>query len=176
MSWNKIGLFVYTFLFLYILYNANKEMQQESYTLPTKSYTSFKGEAFKLQRKIFSVSDNINSYWGFKTIVHNKSQDINKSISLSKVSFDKDKKRICIEKSCYRLLAIHDNKVTFYNNALKKPLLDCQQGDFLAGIVKIFQILPNQVSLKENNSSKIYIYKIFDVNQTQYKPKENDEI
>ena len=85
------------------------------------------------------------------------------------------KNLLCIDKSCYRLLAIKkfddDVEVIFYNKALKKKLTKFKNNDLVEQNIFIHDISSSSVVLKELNTNRSWKFTMFDVDKSKYIPK-----
>ena len=136
-----------------------------------------------LQSYLQTYDDNrsLNHYWGFakeKKIIVTDSHKTKKERN-TELRIKQEKDTLCIDNTCYRLLGIHYSKkrafVTLYNKNLKKRLKDYRVKETLEANISIAAIKSNSVIFTNQNKTKSWIFKLFDVNTTQYKPKDTNE-
>lgn len=178
MKINKKSILIFSILALLVTYMQCTSNRPTDYTLPNKSVLYLDETIFELYDKKFDTTKDLNRYWGFakeKTLLEEKDFNSTKA-KITQVTKDKDKNVLCIKSSCYRLLGIHNNKektfVTLYNKDLKEKVKDYTRGETLELDILIADISSNSVIIKDLNSSRTWKFKIFDVNQTKYIPKE----
>lgn len=85
-------------------------------------------------------------------------------------------KTLCIEKECLKLLGIFRGtqgyRVSFYGAKAKEKIKEFSKGEVVKEAIKIKEITHNEVLFSEINSTREWYMKLFDVNSSQYKPKE----
>ena len=172
MNINKKILSIYLAIFLFVFYNTYKSMHQNRYNLPSKAILSFTDKPFLEYQTIYSTDGDFNHYWGFPkdiaTIIIKKDTNNTKK---TQVIQPNGKNILCIKKSCYSLIGIYNNQVTLYNKDTKPKIQDFTKDEKINNIIKITKITSHKVFFKELTSKQNFIFKIFDVNQTKYKPK-----
>ena len=130
----------------------------------------------------YSLEKDYNLYWGYSANVIKEEEQEDKNVTQENHVEIKQKDStnvLCIENSCYRLLGISQErgnyKATFYNNQFKSRLIDFKLNDILENVVRVEAIVINKIKLTEINTTNSWIFSIFDVNQTKYKPKDIEE-
>ncbi len=133
--------------------------------------------------KTYDDNRSLNWYWGFTKEKKVKVSDGNKTVKQLKsgpnIYQPKGENTLCIDNSCYRLVGIHYSKnrafVTLYNKKLKKRLKDYSVKETLEANISIAAIRSNSVIFADQNKTKSWKFQLFDVNTTQYKPKDTNE-
>lgn len=121
-----------------------------------------------------------NQFWGLpsKRVVIKKT-DTTVAKKLTPVTQKKGENKICIETSCYRLLAIKNIdkafEALFYNRAFKEKVQLFKTKSPLEKGIYVKDVTLDHVYLEDNNSDRKWTFKMFDVNTTQYKPKGRDD-
>lgn len=86
------------------------------------------------------------------------------------------KRTLCIQKECFKLLGIFqeskDNYASFYNAKSKDRVKEYLVGEALYRSIKIKSIVKQSITLFDTNSTREWKMQLFDVNISQYKPKE----
>ena len=120
---------------------------------------------------------SINKLWKIfipkpKIIKKEEVVDINKT---KPIEVTLEKKTLCIEKKCFRLLGIFLDKQyasSFYVKDAKTKVQTFHVGEKINSSIKITNIDKNSVVFKDINSSREWRIKMFDINSSKYKPKE----
>ncbi|MEA3521616.1 MAG: hypothetical protein U9R50_01435 [Campylobacterota bacterium] len=133
---------------------------------------------------LYQYDENIsqNFHWGLPQAKPTLLQETNETIlksTLVKVEKKEHQNLLCIEESCYRLLSIartdQDYEAILYNANKKKKIKAYHLNTFLEKGIFIDDISNFKVSFEDNSSQRKWQFKIFDVNQTQYKPKAKND-
>lgn len=177
MKLTNKNLGIFAFIALLIIYAEYSTSKFESYTLPSKSILHLNENLFNSYTKQYKIDKDLNRYWGFKKEVleEDKSED-NNSKTIIQITKKKNQNVLCIDSSCYRLLCIHYNTkealVTLYNKNLKERVKDYKIKESLEHDIVVKSIRSHSVEFIDLNTSRSWKFKIFDVNQTKYIPKE----
>jgi len=174
---NKKIIFIYLIIIGIITLSEYSYQTYPSYLPHPKKILSLNNTILKSYEGTSETNTSFNKYWGIheKKVVlkSDKSQQKEKQIEIQKI---KNKNILCIEKSCFKLIGIYqkDGKlsVMLYNKDMKDKLNSYTIHNILASKVTIANISSDSVQFTEINSTSRWDFKIFDVNQSQYKPKE----
>lgn len=178
MNLDKTGLTLFTILALLIAYIEYEPVKFNNTELPTKTVLDIDIKTFEMFNKKHDINKNLNRYWGLAEEVAIKETiiDDNNTIQITQPN---GKNVLCINKSCYRLLGIHHNEtisiVTMYNQDLKEKVKNYTTKEILESKIFIDKITHDTVEFVDLTTSQRWNFKIFDVNQTRYKPKEIKE-
>ena len=131
----------------------------------------------------FDTSEQFAYIWGLEDKVAKVAQDTNETNSsdraTSLLQVTQTANEICIKKVCYRILGIFYKEskqyVSFYSKTYKKRIKVLQTDDILAETLKIKKIQTHALFIVDTNSTREWKFDFFDVNTTQYKPKEHNE-
>lgn len=181
MNINKKSVALFVMLAAIIVYMEYEPSKLEDFTLPSKSILHFDETVFNMYHKKYDLVEDSNRYWGFEedVSVDENLTDTNSSKEETQVTQPDGKNVLCIEGSCYRLLGIHYNykipMVTLYNSDLKEKVKDYKTEDILESAIVINKIISNSVEFAEQNTTRKWTFKLFDINETKYKPKETEE-
>ena len=120
-----------------------------------------------------------NQLWG---IVIKKSKDVkltvenNKTKEIKLVDVIQKRDELCVEKNCFKLLGIFTENghavASFYNSESKDKLRVFSRIDIIDKSIYIESIVDNRILFKDENSTREWSMKLFDINSTKYKPKE----
>ena len=126
--------------------------------------------------KTFDANASRNRVWGLPSAVKIKKKPTPTAIKkLTPVSKKAGENKICIDKSCYRLLAIKNIdknfEALFYNRDFKEKVQLFEANSSLEKGIFVKKITVSHVFLEDNSSDRRWEFKMFDVNTTQYKPK-----
>ena len=115
-----------------------------------------------------------NKQWG--VTVEKREEKIDKK-RIPFVSVIPKEKKICIKNSCYKLLGIMKKRnrwsLSLYNKKQKPIIKEFYKFDIIEDSVKITDIENFKITIKELNSTQHWELKMFDINVSKYKPKEN---
>lgn len=127
----------------------------------------------------YSSNEAYDTLWGIKKSkkltaepksTHQKEKHL-------KMRLDPVGKKFCIEKECYRLIGLYSSadapSVSFYNKSTK--IKDYHLNETLGHTIVIDAISSSSVTLVDSNTSRSWTLRLFDVNQTKYKPKDYNE-
>ena len=135
---------------------------------------------FQEKMKLHNIKIFYGYLWGIKETKKIKIKT-KKTIVKKEHKIKKEKNNICIDKNCFTFLAIVQKKFTlsalfysplFHKNHIKPLMFN----EVLSESLYIKQITQNSVTLFDKNSSTQWNFKIFDVNQTKYKPKDKNAL
>lgn len=160
-----------------------QEYQQDDYEVDMLSHRDYSIEenraldALLLDYvKPLEFNLNNNERWGifFKKVKEvPKLKDENKT---KLVDVTLKEKTLCIEKECFRLLGVFSEQgsyqASFYNEKAKEKLKRFSKGEFMLESLYVKKIRDNEVSLAELNTTREWKIKLFDINSSQYKPKD----
>lgn len=127
----------------------------------------------------YSADDTYDSLWGIKSSkdLEAEAKAAHKNAKMLKTTLDPVGKKFCVEKECYRLIGLYSSKnipsVSFYNKTTK--IKEYQRNQILSHDIMIKDINSSSVTLIEANTSRSWTLKLFDVNQSKYKPKDFNE-
>ena len=145
-----------------------------------KSSVLYSKNLFSDWFKQYDENKSRNKCWGlpeYKCKVIMK-EDINKTKEVE-VIYKKRENVICIEKSCYRLLAIKNIEEKFeailYNAKVKDKIVQLKKNDLFESTIYIDDISSNNVEIRDKQTDRKWNFTLFDVNATKYKPKEEDD-
>ena len=178
MLGKKKMLLFYLVLASMIILNEFSQTSEEIYQKPQKPILSLDTQSLDAYTRKHSADENLNTFWGIpleskKTNVVKTDENQTKTMDIKKTP---GQNQICIEESCYRLVGIHKEAnrfyATLYNKESNESLKSYTLGDNLKSKIKIANITTNSVKLEDLNSKDTWYFKIFDVNQTKYRPKE----
>jgi hypothetical protein len=164
-----------------VFYSEYEFFDSKDYNLPSKAIEEFNENIFKMYSKEYNTSVDTNPFWGFakQIIVSDSINEASNPTCQTEITQKAGTNILCIASSCYRLLGIHykNSKVsiTLYNKDMKERIKIYNELDFLQDGVVVDKISSYAVDLKDINSGRKWYFKIFDVNQTKYKPKEIEE-
>ena len=173
---NKMIILVSILAAIAILINQYNISDISTYTKPQKEILDLDKTIFEMYQKQYNIVNSQNTYWGIKEDIEilPDIKDLNITTKLTLVT--KNKNVICIEQSCYRLLGIYQDKgvfsVSLYNKDLKYKIKTYIKKEQLELDVIVSDIKQNKVEFLDINSTRRWNFKIFDVNQTKYKPKD----
>ena len=182
MMKNKLAYTLYAIALLTVILSAYKFYGSSQRDITKKSIEHLDMTTIKMYQKQFDTNRTFGYLWGIKDI--KKAKDVNKSKSLHSDSnatlhVTQENNQICIAENCYRFLGIYYKKdtpfISFYSKVFKKRLKDFKLYDTLDKSIYIQEIKHNQLFLADKNTSKIWKFQLFDVNATQYKPKDINE-
>lgn len=159
---------------LFIVFNEFKEVGNHSISFEKRENIHDKDINFsKFWSTNLDTNLNFNQLWDVST--KEKIKKIIKS-DIDEVQISTKNKMICIDKSCYTLLAIaqsgFETKALLFNAKLKPKIQGFPVNSILEEQLKIINIDDYSVVFEELNRSHTWKLKIFDVNITKYKPKE----
>ena len=136
---------------------------------------------FQAYTKIFDINKSFGYIWGIKDEVKKISQDINKTktTAYKELKVEQKNNQLCIEKECFRLLGFFVKKeklyISFYNKNIKHKIASYTLGECLYKTICIKEIKNTNVVIEDDNTSRSWKFKLFDVNITKYKPKDINE-
>ncbi len=174
---NKKQLLIYISVLIIIIVNQYSLSKDIEYSKMDKEILDLNTTIITMHQIQYETDDNLDIYWNFsskkKEPVVKPIEKINNIISIEKI---KNKNILCIEKSCYRLIGIYQQRntliISLYNSKLKIKLKTFNINDKLESTVLISNIQSNTIEFSDLNSTRKWYFKTFDVNQTKYKPKE----
>ena len=128
----------------------------------------------------YDTNKSRNGSWGLpEKIIAKKIIKIMPAKATMSVTKKRNENMICIDQSCYRLLAIKNIDKEFeallYNRSFEKKVKLFKQGSPLEKGIFISKVNASHVYIEDNSSNKKWKFKMFDVNTTQYKPKGKDD-
>lgn len=177
MNLNRRNILTFSLFLLLVFFMEYKSAKFDKFELPSKTVLSLDDKIFDMFKQKYKTNRDFNRYWGFSE--EKAKMDIkenNTTTRLLKVTKKEGENRLCIASSCYRLLGIHyinsNAIVTLYNKKFKKRVKDYSLHETLEANITIDAISSHSVLFKELNSSRSWKFKLFDVNQTKYKPKD----
>ena len=160
-----------------------KEYQQDDYEVDMLSHRDYSIEenraldALLLDYvKPLELTLNNNEKWGivFKKVKEVPKLKDEKKTKLVEVTLKE--KTLCIEKECFRLLGVFSEQgsyqASFFNEKAKEKLKRFSKGEVMQERIFVKEIRHNEVSLAELDSIRQWNIKLFDINSSQYKPKE----
>ena len=127
----------------------------------------------------YKVNEAYDTLWGIKSsrVLSAEEKNRQQKIKTLKTTLDPKEKKFCIEKECYRLIGLYTSEnipsVSFYNKTTK--LKDYHLKQTLSHTIVIEAISNSSVTLAEANTSRSWTLRLFDVNETKYKPKDYNE-
>lgn len=140
-----------------------------------KIVEKFDDTSFNSYLKVVDSNETYSKFWGITPKIV-KTEELNTSIKLVEVSQKDSQNVLCISKSCYRLLGINYSlgkfSIILFNKDKKVKVKSYLIQDTLESSIYVDSINSNSATFKDLNSSREWQFKIFDVNQTKYKPKE----
>jgi len=175
---NKKTIIFFIIFLLFIVYQEFQKQNHISYKKPPKSILKLDSTILNSYMHLYDANRSLNIYWGIsepvvKKIIQKKN---NKKPHKTTIKKQKDKNVLCINKSCYELMGIYQNKherfVSLYNKDLNKSLNSYRVGDTICSLLKVTKLKSNLVVFSEINATNKWYFKLFDVNITKYKPKE----
>jgi hypothetical protein len=176
---NKNIILIFILLFAFVAVNEFRQQKQTSYQKPAKTILKLNKTILSNYTSKLDENEDIDGFWGLpkKAKKAKKIQkDTNSTMQKPTIKKQKNKNILCIDKSCYKLLGIYHVKkrafVALYNKTLKKSINSYAKNSVLELFVKITNISNDTVNFSEINSTNHWSFKLFDVNQTKYKPKE----
>lgn len=178
---SKQNISLLAILLLIVFYAEYEFFDSKDYKLPSKIVEEFDANIFKMYSQEYNASVDANPFWGFakEIVVSDDVNETNTSTYQTEVTQEEGKNVLCISASCFRLLGIYHKganlSITLYNKDLKEKIKAYSASDTLQDGIVVDTIHMHEVILKDVNSSREWHFKIFDVNQTKYKPKENQE-
>lgn len=181
MSINKKRVFLFAFIALVIIFFEYSSSSPKAYKLPSSNILHLNKNVFNSYSRTYLINKDLNKYWGFlEEKKLKKNLDKNKTLldkkTEVKVMQEKDTNVLCVQESCYRLLGIHHEKnryfATMYNKDFDEKVQDYQTHENLGYGIVIKKIRLHSVEFLDENSTRRWGFKIFDVNKTKYKPKE----
>ena len=163
-------IFLFVVLIVFIEY---QPLKLDKFELPSKAIHNLDQELFNIHNTQYATNIDFNRYWGFA--IDKIDIKVEEEV-LFNITQPDGENILCIKSSCYRLLGIYHDKeksvITLYNQKLKEKVKDYTTTDILESKIKIDNISANKVYLKEINGTREWKFKIFDVNQTKYIPKD----
>jgi len=181
MNFNKKGLLLFLIIAMVIIYIEYENNNLKKYELPSKSILYLDENIFKMYSRKYDTDRDLNRFWGFPKDKKELTTELNQENNITKKNINviQNYNSICIEKSCYRLLGIHYNykipMISLYNKDNKEKVKDYRVEEMLELNITVNKITENSVEFKELTKERKWIFKLFDVNQTKYKPKEIEE-
>jgi len=177
---SRVWILLYVVLLLLIFFweFKTKEYAPQASTLYTfeMENNSELAKLIETYTQPLDVNGVSNQQWGivFKKVKKEvKVKELN-TTKLTEVTL-KDK-TICIEKGCFKLLGIFRGtqgyKVSFYEAKAKEKIKEFSKGEIMKKPIRIKNIRHNEVVLSEINSTREWGLKLFDINSSQYKPKD----
>ena len=174
---NKKTIFIYLLIVGLIILDEYSHQTHPRYIPQSKKILSLNSTILKSYKDSSDTNRSFNKYWGVpeeKIVLKSvKPKQKEKKVMIKKI---KDKNILCIEKSCFSLIGIYQKNgkfsVMLYNKDLKDKLKSYKIHDILKSKVSITDISSDTVQFAEINATNRWDFKIFDVNQTKYKPKE----
>jgi hypothetical protein len=175
---NKALVWIYLFLlivvvfFSYRFYTASSSMESSKVILELNTTT------LNSYYHRFLIPEDSGYIWGIKK--PKKIEKILKEVTEKKTrKIEQDNTKICIDDNCYRFLGIYYKAKTpfivFYNKNFKKGLRNFHLDEFLFDTVYLKKLEGRKLFLEDNKTKEMWQFKFFDVNATQYKPKDINE-
>ncbi|MEA2019444.1 MAG: hypothetical protein U9N59_13480 [Campylobacterota bacterium] len=159
------------FFFIYLLNEFNVK-EATRYTKLTKKTSILNDTVLNDYQKIYNETRDLNAYWGI-----DKKYEYKEGKKYLLVTKEKDKNILCINKSCFRLISIYKSKndrvVVLYNKDLKPKIKDYIIENELKNGIIVSDINTTSVQFVDKNSSRKWRFKMFEVDEQKYKPKES---
>ena len=173
------SILLFILIALLIIYSEIAPPDVTSFQKPPRDIATLNEDALSHFTKSLELERGFNRFWGFKPVEKKEADDATKKVVV-KVTNDRDKNILCIEKSCYRLIGIFQTEgermITLFNSDLKKKLKIYTTDDVIDANITIKSIADTLVEFEDMSDEKRkWHFKIFDVNQTKYKVKEIEE-
>lgn len=173
---NKKFILVYFIIAMMIAYIEFSTTSKDAYTKPLKTKLILDKSKFESYTKQYDIDDNLDKQWDVyeKKKVQKKKleQTVQKTNDITQ---PKDKNILCINESCYRLVGIYNEKdksfITLFNKNNEKKLKTYHKNMIIESLLKITMITTNSVEFRELNTTNKWYFRLFDVNQTKYKPR-----
>lgn len=166
---------IYALLVLIVFLAAYEFRDVKEYTTKEKIIKKFDEDSFNIYLKTDELNTTYARYWGFAPIIVDKNESNSTKVLLEIVKKENENV-LCISASCFRLIGIyHDvnhSYITLFNPKLKEKVKSYRAKEILENSVLIDHIYNDSVALKDLNSTRNWEFKIFDVNDSKYKPKE----
>ena len=163
------GLTVFVVVFLaYNRYDKTRNIQTDKAIVPLDSHT------IDMYRTQYDINQSFGYLWGVgepkrKTSVKPKRRKVPKRRVKQKHN------TLCIAESCYHFLGIFYRGgvpyISFESKRFKKGFQDFTLHQTLDSTLYIKSIQNDRIILAERNTSNEWVFHLFDVNVTQYKPK-----
>lgn len=139
---------------------------------PKQSFHSAKSvEKFDINfsKHAGDMNRSFYSYWGISAPTPPKEAEEN--LTKPTHAIKQEKKSLCIDEKCYRFLAIKDNQeVIVYAEHFKKKIQRFKENEKIESNLTLKEVRKSRVEVEFLGEN--YTFKFFDVNLTQYKPKE----
>lgn len=170
-----LGVAILSLIFIFDIFTSKeKDADKRVATAPQIDKNNFSGWLKEYDENISKAQQ-----WGFAPKVKTKPTVEEKKEKITLVTYTKDQNLICIEKSCYRLLAIKniesEFEAVFYNKDIKNKIAQFKRGDRVEKSIYIDEISSSNVLLEDNETQREWKFTMFDVNTTKYKPKELED-
>lgn len=174
----KKSTFLFILIAISIVYSAIAPPDVTSFQKPPKDIAVLGEETFSLFAIRLELDREFNRFWGFNPVEKKAEDEAQKAVV--KVTNDRDKNILCIEKSCYRLIGIFQTEgekmITLFNSELKKKLNSYTTDDVIEANITIKSIADTLVEFEDiSDEERKWHFKIFDINQTKYKVKEIEQ-
>ena len=175
---NRKPLLLYLAVVLLTIFFAYDFYDDTQRTVTGRTIKELRSDTIKMYKEKFDMNKAFGYLWGIKESADALTQDDSNTTN-DILQVKKKGGALCIEKECYRLLGIyHKGKVpyvSFYSKKFKNGLQDFTLNERLDKTIYIKGIKHAEVVIADENSSREWKFKFFDVNATKYKPKENNE-
>ena len=166
-----IGISLVTILWNYRFYDVSQ------YSVMQRSIATLDRSIFNEYMMLYDENRSYNIQWGIEPPTKKKKPVVVKKDTALKVT--QKKNLLCIEKECFRFLGIYadqtQQKASFFNHSLKNKIKLFTKDEVLYKTLYVQNISHLGVTVADANSSRIWQFKLFDVNQTKYKPKDINE-
>lgn len=178
MSTNKKKILIFILLLLGVFMSEYEMIDSKKSELSSSTILYLDENLFNMFHKKYETAKDTGIYWGFEPeALEKKKKDINTTKSkLLKVNKKEMQNILCIEDTCYRLLGIYKeqnvSKISVYNQDLKAKIATYKSNDTLQESLVVKTIKHNSVVFQDKDSNRTWQFKLFDVNQSMYKPKE----
>lgn len=152
-------------------------VDEKSFDVRSKEIATLDTTKLQNYTSPIDINRSKNSFWGIKEPQLAEQEETNTSLEETELlRVTQEKNALCITDDCFRLLGTHyENKkayVSLYNSKLKNKIKSFSMGDDLKEGVFVASIAQNEVVFGELNSSRLWSFRLFDVNTTKYKPQE----
>lgn len=176
---NKLFILLYLLLLLLMVWMEFRASETTVESISNRDYRIDENpkldEIFQEYQKPLGFN-KMNVQWGIvkKKIVEKKTI---KELNVTKqVNVTVKEKTLCIEKECFKLLGTFKESThsyaSFYNQEHKEKIQVFLVGEKMFLSVKLKSIMKNKIVFTDNNSTREWSIKMFDINSSKYKPKD----
>ena len=178
----KMFTFFYLFLVIITLFLAYDYYPSIKHTGQTKAVLTPRLDLFENYKEKFDTNKSLAYIWGLEEEeIQQQTRQLDKDNNVTKESLviKQNGSSLCVGVDCFRFLGVFTKQnhsyVALYNKNYKHGINNFTIGDIIGYTLFVKNIAHNNVIIKDKNLSKEWKFQLFDVNATQYRPKDINE-